>query len=82
MNGAGPNPPPVVRSIEDRFGERCVDLIRQGDHRFTFKEYRRDVEDGGRWTLTQDFSATTFASESLATEAAVGQVGWLADAMA
>lgn len=72
-------PRPVVRSIEDRFGERCVDLIRHFGGRVTFKEFRRDVEDGGRWTLVGDFSGESFATIDEALGSAVLRVAWLGD---
>ena len=47
----------VIQSIEDADGLRCVDLIAHPDGTFAFKEFRRDPEDGGRWTLIADYSA-------------------------
>ena len=76
------SPRPVVRSIEDRFGERCVDLITRGDGRVTFRECRRDVEDGGRWTIVGDYSDMSFATIDEAIAAAVAHVAWLGDAVA
>jgi hypothetical protein len=42
----------VIQSIEDADGLRCVDLIAHRDGTFAFKEFRRDPEDGGRWTMS------------------------------
>jgi hypothetical protein len=68
---------PVVTSHESEDGTRCVDIIDLRDGRFTFKECRRDVEDGGRWTLVADFSAHTYPSYADALSAARRVVSWL-----
>ena len=47
---------PVVLSIEDEDGLRCVDIYPRGDGCFVFKEYRRDPEDSGAWSLVGDYS--------------------------
>ena len=53
------NPRTVIGSREDGSGMRCVDIIRV-ETRFAFKEYRKDAENGGRWTLVTDYSCITF----------------------
>jgi hypothetical protein len=40
----------VVTSLHNGDVDRCVDIIRRQDGAFGFKEFRRDVEDGGGWT--------------------------------
>jgi len=69
----------IARSIEDGDGRHCVDLIQNDDGTYSFKEFRRDVEDGGRWTLTRDFSATRYDSLEAALAAAARVVRWLGD---
>jgi hypothetical protein len=49
---------------------RCVDVIRRADGFFCFKEFRRDPEDGGRWSVTADYSAATYLTEEDALRAA------------
>jgi hypothetical protein len=68
---------PVVTSHESDDGTRCVDIIDLRDGRFTFKEFRRDVEDRGLWTLVADFSAQTYRSADKALAAARRAVPWL-----
>jgi hypothetical protein len=67
----------VLRSVETAQGDRCVDLFRRPDGTHGFEEFRRDVEDGGRWTAVAYYSAAVFATLDAAREAAVKTVGWL-----
>ena len=66
----------VIASLEDASGMRCVDILRQGDGKFLFKEFRRDPEDGGRWTLVADYSATSFPTKDAALSAAAEALPW------
>jgi hypothetical protein len=43
---------------------------------FAFKEFRRDPEDGGGWTLVADYSATRFPTKEAAVSAAAKVVPW------
>lgn len=72
----------VFASIENDVHDRCVDLFLRPDGSFGFEEFRRDPEDAGGWTPVSYYSGHTFASRELATQAAVGAVGWLGDALA
>ena len=66
----------VVDSLEDTEGARCVDLILRDDGSFGFKEFRRDPEDGGRWTLVADYSALRYPTGDEALSAAADAIGW------
>lgn len=66
---------PVIRSIEDEHGERCVDFIASLGS-YTFKEYRRDLEDR-RWSLVADFSQKAFSSLDEAWTGALAVIPWL-----
>jgi hypothetical protein len=66
----------VVASPESADGTRCVDLIERDDGSFVFKEFRRDPEDGGRWTLMMDFSSTSYATRDAALDAAAAKIAW------
>lgn len=68
----------IINSIEDNDGLRCADIARGDDGRFYFREFRRDPEDGGRWTLTADYSATRYPAEADAIAAASIRLPWLA----
>ena len=70
--------PVVVTSLEDAEGFRCVDIVLGPGGDYTFKEYRRDPEDAGRWTLIGDYSHKVFASKDAALVAAASCIGWFA----
>lgn len=67
----------VFESIEDAFHERCVDLFERPDGTFGFEEFRRDIEDQGRWTAVQYYSGKSYVSREAALQAALGAVVWL-----
>jgi hypothetical protein len=72
----------VFDSIENPEHDRCVDLFRRPDGSFGFEAFRRDVEDAGLWTAVAYHSAAAYGSKEAALTAAVGAVGWLAEALA
>jgi hypothetical protein len=69
----------VLTSLEDGYGERCVDLFRRPDDSFGFEEFRRDVEDSGAWTPVAYYSSARFDSKQDALRAAANAVPWLRD---
>jgi len=66
----------VIESLEDPHGSRCVDILLREDGSFVFKEFRRDPEDAGRWTLVADYSQTGFATRDAALSAAAAAIAW------
>ena len=58
-------------------GLYCVDVFEHPDTTFGFEYFRRDVEDGGNWTLIGGYSEAHFASAVTALEAACEAVPWL-----
>lgn len=66
----------VVESLEDAEGARCIDLFVRDDGSWGFKEFRRDPEDGGRWTLVGDYSGLRYATGEAALAAAAGTIAW------
>lgn len=66
---------PVVLSLEDDESVRCIDIIAAEDG-FRFKEFRRDPEDGGRWSLVRDYSDRVFVTRDEALQAAAESVTW------
>ena len=76
-------PPPAasprapVKSVASLDQTRCIDVVGDGSGRFTVKEFRRDPEDGGRWTLVADHSATSYGSEAEAIAAMRRELPWL-----
>ena len=72
----------VHRSVENDEHDRCVDLFERPDGSWGYEEFRRDVEDAGRWTPVQYYSGLVYASREDALAAAMRSVGWLSAATA
>jgi hypothetical protein len=73
--------PVVLTSIADADGFRCVDIFQRADGSFGYKEFRRDPEDAGGWTLVGDHSLQSFSTQDEALGAAAGVITWLASAI-
>jgi hypothetical protein len=69
----------VLVSLENPEHDRCVDFFSRQDGSYGFEEFRRDAEDGGRWTPVQYYSGMTYPSPADALHAAERCVHWLAD---
>lgn len=69
--------PSVVASLHNDDVSRCVDIVRRADGTFGFKEFRRDPEDGGGWTLVWDNPRGIYATGPEAEAAARAGVAWL-----
>ena len=70
------NRPKVLASLEDADGFRCVDIFQRADLTFGFKEFRRDPEDAGVWTLVGDFSHRSFSTTDEALRGAAESIPW------
>jgi len=70
--------PVVLTSREDSDGFRCVDVFVRADETFGFKEFRRDPEDAGQWTLVGDFSRLVYPTKDDALRAAAENISWFA----
>jgi hypothetical protein len=68
----------VVRSLEDADRFRCVDIFERPDGTYGFKEFRRDPEDAGRWTLVVDYSHHSYATKEDALRMAASILPWFA----
>jgi hypothetical protein len=68
---------PVPLSIEHEDGLRCVDIVALPDGSFSFREYRRDPEDRGGWSLVADFIDRRHETMQAALDAAASVVPWL-----
>jgi hypothetical protein len=66
----------VITSLADPHGTRCVDILKREDGKFVFKEFRRDPEDAGRWTLVADYSQAGFPTKDAALAAAAAAIAW------
>ena len=73
--------PVVLTSLEDADGFRCVDIFQRADSSFGFKEFRRDPEGAGMWTLVGDYSERVYATKDAALSDAVSYITWLAEKM-
>jgi hypothetical protein len=72
----------VVTSLHNDDVDRCVDIIKHADGSFGFKEFRRDPEDSGGWTLIAFNPRARYASAAEAIAAATTLVAWLRDQQA
>ena len=72
----------TIKSIEDITGLNCVDVIEGPTGKFTFKVFRKDSEDQGRWSLVADYSGLTFEREGEALLAAAKRMPFLAELLA
>jgi hypothetical protein len=69
----------VIKSLHNDEVSRCVDILKHGDGTFGFKEFRRDPEDRGGWTLVSYNPRRTYPSEEAALAAARESIAWLRD---
>ena len=69
----------VFVSVENGEHDRCVDMFSRPDGSYGFEEFRRDIEDGGRWTPVQYYSGASYLSSADALAAAERCVAWLPD---
>ena len=67
----------VVLSINNEFADRCVDIFVRADGSFGHKEFRRDAEDQGVWSLIAYDERSVHASSEDALAAACVSVPWL-----
>ena len=67
---------PIVISLEDAEGLRCVDIVERDNGTFIIKECRRDPE-ARRWSVVGDYSSLVFATKAQAIEAARAAFPWL-----
>jgi hypothetical protein len=74
-----PGRPTVLTSLEDADRFRCVDIFVRLDGTFGFKEFRRDPEDAGRWTLVGDYSHHIYPTKDEALRAAATSLPWFAE---
>jgi len=81
MNSQQQHRPLVVVSLEDADGFRCVDVFERPDRTFGFKEFRRDPEDAGRWTLVGDYSDQSCSTKEEALRVAAATLPWFAETL-
>jgi hypothetical protein len=67
----------VIRSLHNDEGDRCVDIVKHADGTFGFKEFRRDPEDRGGWTLVGCNPQRIYSTGEEAIAAAKAVVAWL-----
>jgi hypothetical protein len=70
----------VIRSLHNDAVDRCVDILKHEDGTFGFKEFRRDPEDRGGWTLVSYDPQRIYSTKEEAVAAAKAAVLWLRDA--
>ncbi|MGH7604682.1 MAG: hypothetical protein ACRENK_11890 [Gemmatimonadaceae bacterium] len=67
----------VLASLENSYGDYCVDIFLREDGSYGFEECRRDPEDG-EWRSLHRYSTLVFGSQAEAVARAKAQVSWLA----
>jgi len=72
----------VFVSVENIEHDRCVDFFSRPDGSYGFEEFRRDIEDAGRWTPVAYFSCAAYASAAATLDAAERCVSWLTAVLA
>lgn len=70
-------PRTVIDSINDDAGGRCVDIFQRADGSWGFEEYRRDPEDGGKWTVIGYYADQVHNTRETASRTAQARIGWL-----
>lgn len=66
----------VVATVHSTDAQRAVKIMRRPDGSFAYREFRRDPEDAGGWTMVRD-EGRSFASEQQAVAAARFEFAWL-----
>jgi hypothetical protein len=69
----------VLDSLNNPYGDLCVDIFMRPDGTFGFEEYRRDPEDNGRWQCLHRYLGRVFHSMEEARAVAKSTVPWLKD---
>ena len=77
LDVAPPMEDKVLASLENPYGDYCVDVFVRADGTFGFEEYRRDPEDGGVWQSLHRYSRQVFDAEEEAIAQAKSSVAWL-----
>jgi hypothetical protein len=67
----------VLTSLENAYGDYCVDIFLREDGTYGFEEHRRDPEDGGRWYSLNKYSGRIFETQDDAIAQARASVVWL-----
>jgi hypothetical protein len=67
----------VLASVENPYGDYCVDVFVRPNGTFGFEEYRRDPEDGGGWYSLHRYSDQIFNCEEDALAQAKTCIAWL-----
>ena len=70
----------AVTSLENRAGDRCVDIFVRVDGTFGFEEYRRDYEDITEWFSLHYYSDLVFDTKEDALAQAKSIVAWMTEA--
>ena len=68
----------VVTTVHSEDAHRCVKILREADVTFGYREFRRDPEDAGGWTMVSD-NGGAFANAQQAAAAAADRIAWLSE---
>jgi len=67
----------VLASVENSYGDYCIDVFVRADGTFGFEEYRKDPEDCGTWHPLHRYAGQVFNSQGDALAHAKACVAWL-----
>ena len=68
----------VIATLHNPEADRYVKIVKGDEGRFSFKEYRKDPEDAGGWTVVSDPRAQ-YATDEEALAAAERGIPWFRD---
>jgi hypothetical protein len=66
----------VIATLHNDAADRCVKIVKGSDGAFGFKEFRKDPEDAGGWTVVSDAPAA-YPTEAQAVAGARASIPWL-----
>jgi hypothetical protein len=69
----------VIATLHNGDGDRCVKIVKRADGTFGLREFRKDPEDAGGWTLVSDSPTANHATKEQALDAARAGVAWLGE---
>lgn len=64
-----------VMTVHSEDATRCVKIMRQADGTFGLREFRREPEDAGGWSMVRDHGGA-FRTPQQAVDAAIEDIAW------
>ena len=67
----------VAKSIHNSDQTLCIDIFRQNNGNFAFREFRRDIEDTSQWFPITSLTETTYSDISQIENYLRKHINWL-----